>query len=349
MVGIQVPIEKVFSLQELEQEFGLDRVSKAGAVFDYKKLDWMNGEYLKAANPTDLAKELAPELAAKSYIYTDPTFVTEVISLLRERVVHLKDIAEFGDYLFGDTLSEITPEVETSIRTNEQLIHALQLYSQRFSNSTLENAESFKALAAEVTTEVGIKQGAFMKPLRLVLTHKDVGADIYQTACLLGYSRCASRYSTVCSTIALVCFVGCTSTRPSIVAPCITAKTQDLIVSWGTEHDSANVRVGYSINTKGEVFSVTGPLGTTTNDTLYLGFVDPKLYCEKATEVRDAFLKTQALNVRGKRGRYIVYTNAMNSVYLRAVWNPDLETFQSREMRLQYDALMQLLPQQSEK
>lgn len=184
---------EIFSLEELQQQFSLDRVSKAGAVFDYKKLDWMNGEYLKAASTTELAKELAPVLLEKKYQYTDPDFVAAVITLLRERVVHLKDIAEFGDYLFGDTLLEIPVETVSEIRANQSLLSALQNFTSQFEEQTLASAENFKSLVNLVTADAGIKMGAFMKPLRLVLTHRDVGADIYQTASLLGYSRCAAR------------------------------------------------------------------------------------------------------------------------------------------------------------
>lgn len=157
-----------------------------------------------------------------------------------------------------------------------------------------------------------------------------------------------STITTVYAVVFCVLVGACASTRPTVQAPCITPKTSDLIISWGTEDDSTRQRNGYMMNTYGEMYSITGTIGTSISDTLYLGYINPSLYCTTATEVRDAFLKTQALNVRGTRGRYMMYANPKSDVYLRAVWNPDLETFQSREMRLQYNALMQLLPQKSE-
>jgi hypothetical protein len=59
----------------------------------------------------------------------------------------------------------------------------------------------------------------------------------------------------------------------------------------------------------------------------------------------NSFLKVQALNTPARKQRFIDYRNTRTDVYLRAVWNPDLQTFQSRDMRELYDELMKLATQ----
>ncbi|MBU3679252.1 MAG: glutamate--tRNA ligase [Candidatus Kapabacteria bacterium] len=182
-----------YSMQELIDTFTLDRVNKAGAVFDYQKLNWMNGEYLKRRDVHDLARELHPVLVERGYTYIDPAYVAEVIELVRERVAFLGDIAEFADYLFGDTLEPLTETGAASLSGNDTLTTALDTFRQGLDAASLADADAFKGLAQRAAESAGIKMGAFMKPLRLVLTHREVGADLFRTVQLLGHTRCLAR------------------------------------------------------------------------------------------------------------------------------------------------------------
>jgi len=184
---------EVYSIADLVNAFSLDRVNKAGAVFDYKKLDWMNGEYMKAIDAAVLAAELRPELIANEFRYIEPDFVADVVALLRERVTFVQDIAVFGDYLFSDHLTPLPDEARDSLRTNEPFRTALQAFRAGFNDGVLTDLEAFKTLSHSSAEASGLKMGAFMKPLRLVLTHRDVGADLFRTVQLLGTTRCMSR------------------------------------------------------------------------------------------------------------------------------------------------------------
>ena len=141
-----------------------------------------------------------------------------------------------------------------------------------------------------------------------------------------------------------VLLAACRTPRPETVAPCVTKDTRDLVLRWGTEDDSLNVIEVYRLNTKGEVFFYKGPRKDSIADEYKL-HIDQRDYCAAASSVNACFLKTQALNSRGRKGRFIEYFNPSTDVYLRAVWNPDLQTFQSRDMRKEYDQLMSILDQ----
>lgn len=114
------------------------------------------------------------------------------------------------------------------------------------------------------------------------------------------------------------------------------------MIRWGNGSDTTSEIHWYELNTKGELFQgAVSAAGDTTMD--YLLPVDQQKYCTLAANLNIAFLKTQALHSPGKLYRFIEYSNPTSSVYLRAVWNPELQTFQSRDMRFQYDSLMQLV------
>ncbi|MEN9282483.1 MAG: hypothetical protein RL594_1418 [Bacteroidota bacterium] len=187
-----------FSMQELIESFSLERVNKAGAVFDYQKLNWMNGEYLKRRDVHDLARELHPRLVERGFTYCDPSYVADVIALVRERVAFLDDIAEFADYLFGDTLSPLSEASAALLSGNDTLMQALDSFRQGLDAETLADESAFKGLAQRSAEAAGMKMGALMKPLRLVLSHREVGADLFRTAQLLGLERCRARLEAFC-------------------------------------------------------------------------------------------------------------------------------------------------------
>ena len=133
----------------------------------------------------------------------------------------------------------------------------------------------------------------------------------------------------------------------SKAAPCISESLQQLVIRWGTIDDSLHTVEQYTMNSKGEIFIYKGPsvedLRGQTPQEVYLTHIDPEMYCQELSSVNSTFLKTQALNVRGTKARYIERYNPSTDVFLRAVWNPDIKTFQSRDMREEYDRLMELV------
>lgn len=185
--------QEVFSLEELTEAFSLDRVAKGGAIFDFRKLDWMNTEYLKATDPKVLGEQLLPLLSEAGYTYIDPDYVASVIELLRERVIFLADLVEFGDYIFGDKLAVVDSEIWSGYTSDEVLKGAIKEFRDGLTTEVLSSQDGFKELAKAAATNAGLKMGKIMKPLRWIVTHREVGADLYQTIALLGVERCLVR------------------------------------------------------------------------------------------------------------------------------------------------------------
>ena len=126
------------------------------------------------------------------------------------------------------------------------------------------------------------------------------------------------------------------------VAPCLKDTQQQLRIEWGTYEDyAARTGSGYELSVRGELVSISVSTDTTRD---HVAWIEHPTYCEVADNVNASFLKVQALHSPGTRGRYIRYSNPGTRVYLQAVWNPDLETFQSRDMRRLFDDLMRLVP-----
>ena len=74
---------EIFTMQEMIQMFDLEKVNKAGAIFDVDKLNWMNGMYLRQLPVERLAADAMPLLKEAGYDNADPAYVAAVVDLIK--------------------------------------------------------------------------------------------------------------------------------------------------------------------------------------------------------------------------------------------------------------------------
>ena len=91
----------IMSRDELVERFDLSRVQSSPAAFDFQKLDWMNGVYLRALPPDEYAHELLLYLGEQGYDW-DAELVHKAAPLVQEKIEKLGDFPAFAGFLFGD-------------------------------------------------------------------------------------------------------------------------------------------------------------------------------------------------------------------------------------------------------
>jgi glutamyl-tRNA synthetase len=91
--------QEMFTLQQLIQDFSIEKVNKAGAAFNFDKVKWFNKQYLKDKSNKDLAQLVKPYLEAKNYL-RDESFIEKFCGMIKERAVYLSDFPEIGYYFF---------------------------------------------------------------------------------------------------------------------------------------------------------------------------------------------------------------------------------------------------------
>ena len=91
--------QELFSMQELIEQFSLDRVSKSGARFDYEKGKWFNHQYLQMKTDEELADLYMPILESKG-IKADKAMVAKVIGLTKDRVNFVSELWEQTNFFF---------------------------------------------------------------------------------------------------------------------------------------------------------------------------------------------------------------------------------------------------------
>ena len=169
---------------ELVERFSLDRVGASPATFDYEKLDWMNGTYLRALEPHDYAERLVAFLREQAYDW-DEHLIRRAAPHVQEKIEKLGDFPAFAGFLFRD----------------------VDLDGQNVDGRVLEEAERALAsvepfTAGEIEPALrGLAQRLELKPrdafqpIRLAVTGSKVSPGLFESLELLGKDRALARLS----------------------------------------------------------------------------------------------------------------------------------------------------------
>ena len=175
---------EIYTMDELIAGFNIEKVNKGGAIFDRRKLLWMNSEYLKSKPLDELADKLIPKLESEGLNYKDKNYVEAVIGLLRERVDFVEDITEFGDYMFGD-IKEYD-ETFMSKQWKEGTYESIRPLIEELEVLEDWKDEPIHDIVKNFVEKSGLGFGKVMNPIRLMVTGKSVGASLTLTMELLG-------------------------------------------------------------------------------------------------------------------------------------------------------------------
>ncbi|NLP36375.1 MAG: glutamate--tRNA ligase [Firmicutes bacterium] len=195
--------QEIFSVDELIEQFSLERVSKSPAVFDMNKLKWMNAHYLKALPLADLTHLCLPHLEkagliTKETAETDLPWLEAAVDAVREKMEYAAQAPELMRVFFGDTvlLDKDNEEVKQtlSLNTTKQVISALQ---QRAGELTSWDSATVRKLLKEIGKEIGVKGKALFMAARIAVTGQSHGPDLNSVLTLIGPKRAALRAKSV--------------------------------------------------------------------------------------------------------------------------------------------------------
>jgi glutamyl/glutaminyl-tRNA synthetase len=163
--------QEIFSLPELIKEFSFANVHKAGAVFDLKKLNWMNGEYLKKMyHLINLLNLLKPYLKKNIKNISENLDLKKILSLEQQRISRLNEVGE-GIGFFFDSNLEFDPQIIVWKKSNaagaKNCLNVLLEELQKQTNWSKEKLEEF---IINLIKERGLSNGEVLWPLRVALT-----------------------------------------------------------------------------------------------------------------------------------------------------------------------------------
>jgi glutamyl-tRNA synthetase len=185
---------ELISVKEAIKLFEIKNVNKTSATFDLKKLDWINNQYLKAANPEKLADDLIPLLEAKNYIHRDNydrAYLLALVKLFQTRLPRLNDFVEWADFFFLE--QPVIDEAAKEKYLNQDLSKEFNLFVQRIDNLSSFEILNIEASFRELVAELGIEAKKLIHPIRVALTGKTIGPGLFEVIYYLGKERSKQR------------------------------------------------------------------------------------------------------------------------------------------------------------
>lgn len=187
--------QEIFTREELEKTFDLDKVQKAGAIFNEEKLNWFNREYMKKL-PTDELKAGIMKFIPERFKSLSDETIDKLIPIIAERmnyfgeVVTMAEEGEFEYYLTAPIvdLEKLPWKGDTLEIAKTHLVKALELISGYDGDWT---AEGIKSAIWDYAESVG--RGNVLWPLRYGLTGRDKSPDPFVVASILGKDETVSR------------------------------------------------------------------------------------------------------------------------------------------------------------
>jgi glutamyl-tRNA synthetase len=197
LVGWSFDGEKqFFSKAELEKDFSIEKINKAPGVFDYKKLDWFNGQYIRAKSDSELAALLVPYLDKESLLdgmdeQAKLDRVTAIVPLVKERLVVLSDVNDMTRFVFRDPgmpdAKTLCAKGHTAAQEYQGLAKAYPILRSGL-ESWKPDSEIEQELCA-IAPELGIKVNGVFMPIRASVTGSQVSPPLFDSIRAVGYDE----------------------------------------------------------------------------------------------------------------------------------------------------------------
>jgi glutamyl-tRNA synthetase len=171
-----------FTTPELVERFTLERVSKSPAVFDEKKLRWMNGRYLREMDPGRLASVLEQREGLED--------LREAVGISQEKMQTLADFRPLAGFLFD--------ERETDEKAWAKVMRDGAVENLARAREALAAVEPFDQTGVEealtaLVDEIDVKPGKLYQPIRVAIAGTTVSPGIFESVALLGRDQTLAR------------------------------------------------------------------------------------------------------------------------------------------------------------
>ena len=207
----------IYSLSELEKLFNAAHLNKSPAVFDYKKLEWFNGQYIREKTDEELfdltwpyiansglfgkideekLKEAGCKFENETYLTPTPeqkTILMKVMSLVKERLHLLSEISGMVRFFFEEPeippIEEIIPKKLDAETTKKALLKAIEVMPK------IENLDEHTAgeIFREEAGNLEIKMGDLMMPIRMAVTGSKISPPLVGSIQILGIPKTIER------------------------------------------------------------------------------------------------------------------------------------------------------------
>jgi glutamyl-tRNA synthetase len=174
----------IMSSDELVERFSLERVGASPATFDYAKLDWMNGVYLRELSEQEYADTLLAYLREQGYDWQED-LIRAAAPLVQEKIATLGEFPGFAGFLFHEVEPDPALLDRSVLTATAEAVAAVEPW----------RAEQLEVALKAVTEQLGLKPRQAFQPIRVAVTGSKVSPGLYESLELLGRDESLARLS----------------------------------------------------------------------------------------------------------------------------------------------------------
>ena len=188
--------QEIFTLEDTVKAFDFSKMSKKAAVYDVKKLTWLNGQYLSSLPLREIADASVPffkkaGLIDDNYLPAHQEYFDHLVDVVRVRVKTLEEVADASAYFFKDVESYdekgaakfFKPEAAELLQKCYDALAALEVFDLK----TTEDASN------KLAEDLGLSLGKVIHPTRLALTGRTFSPGMFDVMVLLGKEKTLAR------------------------------------------------------------------------------------------------------------------------------------------------------------
>ena len=188
----------LFSLEDLGRLFRLEKINKAPAIFDYQKLEWFNGQYIRLKDDEELFELVVPFLSDAGLVEPTPDdkqrkVVLGAMPLVRERLKFLSDAPAIMSYLFKDPPLAAKEDFVPKKLDAAKAAEILALDAAVLAGCDIEDIPGSEAKFRSASEKNGVKFGDLLMPLRVAVTGAKVSPPLFESIRLLGLPKTLAR------------------------------------------------------------------------------------------------------------------------------------------------------------
>ncbi|HHT9136178.1 MAG TPA: glutamate--tRNA ligase [Candidatus Wunengus sp. YC60] len=184
-----------FKVDNIIDTFEISSMSKSASVFDQQKLDWLSGQYIRETDLDKLTNLAIPYLQTAGFVFTDETKIDRaklkmILDAVRSNISCMSQIVQEVDIFFKDVVISENHVEFLSSETSQTILSTFYMNLQKL--NTL-SPDIFKEVLKTVQKETKVNGKGLYMPIRIALTGREHGPELYSIANILGINACKTR------------------------------------------------------------------------------------------------------------------------------------------------------------
>lgn len=197
--------QEILSPSEILQQFRLEDINPASAIFDRTKLDWLNGWYIRQLPLPALRQRLIPFWHYPTEPRVAAAWLEQALKLIQDRLKTLSEVDQLINYVFPAVWDQernvfdtrlLIPKKGTGETTNHHLAMTAKWLAEYRGDWT---APALKEAMLPAIAAAGKKNGEILWPLRVALSLRTASPDVFDLLSLLGLAECQRRVASFLS------------------------------------------------------------------------------------------------------------------------------------------------------